>query len=144
MDREKASIQSLMHVVRERMSTVEFAMGSYVKLRQRFVSRGAGIANTGFSNRAGSSGTPADFCQLVTMGRTFSSYHGSVRRPSIFMQRIVDRFENQLEECCKMIGELEQLIQMKNNKTYPPSLECLPKVMSNMHDYFIYVASKVL
>lgn len=128
MNREKASIQRLMDAVKESMSTAEFAIGSYVNLRPWFVSRGAGIANTSSANHGGSSAA-----------RT----HGSVRRPSTFMQRIVDRFEKQLEECCKLIGELEQLVQMKNTKTYPPSLESLPKVMSNMHDYFIYVASKV-
>ncbi|XP_047086066.1 nuclear pore complex protein NUP58-like [Lolium rigidum] len=126
MNREKASIQRLMDSVKESMSIAEFAIGSYVNLRPWFVSRGA--ANTSFANHAGSSAA-----------RT----HGSVRRPSIFMQRIVDRFEKQLEECCKLIGELEQLVQMKNTKTYPASLESLPKVMSNMHDYFIFVASKV-
>ncbi|CAM0876405.1 unnamed protein product [Alopecurus aequalis] len=123
MDSEKASIQSLMDAVKQNMFTVEFAIGSYVKLRPWFVSRGA----------------PTDFSQPLTVG----SYHGSVRRPSLFMQNLVDRFEKQLEECCNLIGELEQLVQMENNKIYPPSLESLPRVMSNTHDYFMYVASKV-
>jgi nucleoporin p58/p45 len=132
MHREKASIKSLMDAVKEIMSNVEFAIASYVKLRPWFISRGPGIANTGFPNGAGSSGTPPEF-----------SYTGHVRRPSIFMQHMVDRFEKQVEECCKLIGELEQLVHMKNNKTYPAS-ESLPKVLSNIHDYFIYVASKVI
>jgi nucleoporin p58/p45 len=132
MHREKASIKSLMDAVREIMSNVEFAIASYVKLRPWFVSRGPGIANTGLANHAGSAGTPPEF-----------SYYGPVRRPSIFMQHMVDRFEKQVEECCKLIGELEQLVHLKNNKTYPAS-ESLPKVLSNIHDYFIYVASKVI
>uniref|UniRef100_A0ACD6A9K8 Uncharacterized protein n=2 Tax=Avena sativa TaxID=4498 RepID=A0ACD6A9K8_AVESA len=132
MGKEKASIKSLMDAVREIMSNAEFAIGSYVKMRPWFVSIDGGIANTGLANPARSSDTPTEF-----------SYNGPVRRPSIFMQHTVYRFEKQVEECCKLIGELEQLVQMNNNKTYPPSLEPLPKVMSNMHDYFIYVASKV-
>jgi len=132
MGKEKASIKSLMDAVREIISNVKFAMGSYVKMRPWFVSIDGGIANTGLANPARSSDTPTEF-----------SYNGPVRRPSIFMQHTVYRFEKQVEECCKLIGELEQLVQMNNNKTYPPSLEPLPKVMSNMHDYFIYVASKV-
>ncbi|EMS46427.1 hypothetical protein TRIUR3_01275 [Triticum urartu] len=87
IDREKASIQSLMADVREIVSHVDFAICAYGKVRQRF--------------------------------------------------------EKQLEECCKLIGELEQLVKTKNDKTHPGSLKSLPKVMSNVHDYLIFVASKV-
>jgi nucleoporin p58/p45 len=42
------------------------------------------------------------------------------------------------------VDELEQLVRIENNKRSSDSLESLPKVMSNVHDYFIYVASKVI
>ncbi|CAN6292649.1 unnamed protein product [Urochloa humidicola] len=66
----------------------------------------------------------------------------ATRRPSPFVQHTVARFEDHLGECCKWILELEQLVQMKNDKTFADSLESLSKVMSNAHDYLIHVASK--
>jgi nucleoporin p58/p45 len=68
---------------------------------------------------------------------------GIARRPSPFVQQTVARFEDHLGECCKWILELEQLVQIKNDKTFAESLESLSKVMSNIHDYLIHVASKV-
>ncbi|CAN6297664.1 unnamed protein product [Urochloa humidicola] len=66
----------------------------------------------------------------------------ATRRPSPFLQHTVARFEDHLGECCKWILELEQLVQMKNDKTFAESLESLSKVLSNAHDYLIHVASK--
>ncbi|CAN6196156.1 unnamed protein product [Urochloa humidicola] len=134
MEREKASIQELMTVVNEMMWNTEFAIRSYMMLRPRFVRPGAGVANGGSSNP--SAGVPAN--QPVV-----DFYSGVPKRPSVFMQQTVNRFECYLAECCKWIGELEQLVQMENNKRSSDSLESLPKVMSNVHDYFIYVTSKV-
>lgn len=134
MEREKASIQELMTVVNEMMWNTEFAIRSYLMLRPRFTRPGAGVANGGSSNP--SSGAPPN--QPVV-----DFYSGVPKRPSIFMQRTVNRFECYLAECCKWICELEQLVQMETNKRSSDSLESLPKVMSNVHDYFIYVASKV-
>ncbi|CAL5064078.1 unnamed protein product [Urochloa decumbens] len=134
MEREKASIQELMTVVNEMMWNTEFAIRSYMMLRPRFVRPGAGVANGGSSNP--SAGAPSN--QPVV-----DFYSGVPKRPSLFMQQTVNRFECYLAECCKWISELEQLIQMENNKRSSDSLESLPKVMSNVHDYFIYVTSKV-
>ncbi|CAN6204638.1 unnamed protein product [Urochloa humidicola] len=132
MEREKASIQELMTVVNEMMWNAEFAIRSYMMLRPRFVRPGAGVANGGSSNpSAGANQAVVDF------------YSGVPKRPSLFMQQTVNRFECYLAECCKWILELEQLVQMENNKRSSDSLESLPKVMSNVHDYFIYVTSKV-
>jgi len=132
MEREKASIQELMTVVNEMMWNTEFAIRSYLMLRPRFTRPGAGVANGGSSNPSSGANQPVvDF------------YSGVPKRPSIFMQHTVNRFECYLAECCKWISELEQLVQMETNKRSSDSLESLPKVMSNVHDYFIYVASKV-
>ncbi|WVZ65172.1 hypothetical protein U9M48_014581 [Paspalum notatum var. saurae] len=134
MEREKASIQELMTVVNEMMRNTEFAIRSYMMLRPRFTRPGAGVANGASSNP--SVGAPSN--QPVV-----DFYSGFPKRPSTFMQQTVNRFECYLAECCKWIGELEQLVQIENNKRSSDSLESLPKVMSNVHDYFIYVASKV-
>ncbi|KAL6655466.1 hypothetical protein ACP70R_006292 [Stipagrostis hirtigluma subsp. patula] len=139
MEREKASIQELMTVVNEMMWNTEFAIRSYIMLRPRFVRPGGGVANGGSSNP--SAGAPSN--QPVTMAPTIDFYSGVPKRPSLYMQQTVNRFECYLAECCKWIGELEQLVQMENNRRSSDSLESLPKVMSNVHDYFIYVASKV-
>ncbi|PWZ13210.1 Nuclear pore complex protein NUP58 [Zea mays] len=134
MEREKASIQELMNVVNEMMWNAEFAIRSYLMLRPRFTRTGAGVANGGSSNP--SAGAPSNQPVL-------DFYSGVPKRPSIFMQRTVNRFECYLAECCKWIGELEQLVQIETNKISSDSLDSLPKVMSNVHDYFIYVASKL-
>jgi nucleoporin p58/p45 len=140
MEREKASIQELMTVVNEMMWNTEFAMRSYMMLKPRFTRPGGGAANGGSLNP--SAGTPSS--QPVTIAPAIDFYSGVPKRPSLFMQQTVSRFECYLAECCKWIDELEQLVRMENNKRSSDSLESLPKVMSNVHDYFIYVASKVI
>jgi len=138
MDREKISIESLMTVIKEIIWNTDFAIRSYVKLRPRFVRLSAGIAN-----HSGSSDAQTDFSQLLTMAPSFHRYSSAARRPSPFVQHTVARFEDQLGECCKWILDLEQLVQMKNGKTFAESLESLSKVVSNIHDYLMHVASKV-
>ncbi|RLN41087.1 nuclear pore complex protein NUP58-like [Panicum miliaceum] len=128
MNREKISIESLMTVIKEIMWNTDFAIRSYVKLRP---------------NHSGSSDAQTDFSQLLTMAPSFHHYSSATKRPSPFVQYTVARFEDQLGECCKWILELEQLVRMKNDKTFAESLESLSKVASNIHDYLIHVASKV-
>ncbi|KAL5201305.1 hypothetical protein ABZP36_035659 [Zizania latifolia] len=140
MEREKASVQELMTVVNEMMRNTEFAIRSYMMLRPRYIRPGAG-ANGGGTNPSGPAGAPSN--QPVALAPTIDFYSGIPKRPSLFMQQTINRFEKYLGECCKWIAELEQLVQMENNKRQSASLESLPKVMSNVHDYFIYVASKV-
>ncbi|CAL4936135.1 unnamed protein product [Urochloa decumbens] len=137
MNREKVSIENLMTVIKEIMGNTDSAILSYIKLRPKFMHLSAGIAN-----RSGSSGTQTDFSQLLTMAPSFHCHTSATRRPSPFVQHTVARFEDHLGECCRWILELQQLVQMKNDKTFAESLESLSKVMSNVHDYLIYVASK--
>jgi nucleoporin p58/p45 len=127
-----------MTVIKEIMCNTDFAIRSYVKLRPRFVRLSTGIAN-----HSGSSDAQTDFSQLLTMAPSFHHCSSATRRPSPFVQQTVARFEDHLGECCKWILELEQLVQIKNDKTFAESLESLSKVMSNIHDYLIHVASKV-
>ncbi|KAL6636862.1 hypothetical protein ACP70R_024434 [Stipagrostis hirtigluma subsp. patula] len=117
IDREKVSVQSLMAVVKKISRNTDFAIRSYVKLN---------------ANRSGSSGA-----------HTYHCYTNAPRRPSPFVQHTVAKFEEHLGECCKWIVELEKLMQVTNDKTFQESLESIPVVMSNVHDYLIHVAAKV-
>ncbi|ONM09745.1 Nuclear pore complex protein NUP58 [Zea mays] len=143
MNREKNSIECLMTVIREIMRNTEFAIRSYVQLRARFVYPSAESANSGFSNHSGSSGAQTDFHQLLATTPRFRCYSSAARRPSPFVQQTVARFEDDFGYCCKLILELEQLLQMKDGKTFAESLKSLSNVVSNVHDYLIHVASKV-
>ncbi|KAF8646069.1 hypothetical protein HU200_066033 [Digitaria exilis] len=138
MNRQKISTESLMTVIKEIMWSADFAICSYVKLRPRFVQLSAGAARHSLSSDA-----QTDFSQLLTMSPSFHCYSSSTRRPSSFVQHTVSRFEDNLGECCKWILELEQLVRMKDDKTFAETLESLSKVMSNVHDFLIHVASKV-
>jgi nucleoporin p58/p45 len=117
-----------MTVVNEMMWNTEFAIRSYMMLRPRFIK----------SNPSGALPN-----QPVALAPTSDFYSGIPKRPSHFMVQTVNKFEKYLAECCKWIAELEQLVQIETSKRSSSSVESLPKVMSNVHDYFIYVASKV-
>ncbi|KAG8043234.1 hypothetical protein GUJ93_ZPchr0111g33297 [Zizania palustris] len=143
MDREMASIQTLMAVVKEMMWNTDSAICSYVKLRPWFIHRYSGIADTGSVNNSDSCGAPTDFNQCSTTVPKFQFYRVAARRPSPFMHYTVAKFENHLEECRRMAGQLEHIIRINNDKNYKISLESLSKVVSNVYDYLIHVASKV-
>ncbi|KAF0888360.1 hypothetical protein E2562_014184 [Oryza meyeriana var. granulata] len=144
MDREMASIQSLMVVVKEMMRNADSAARSYIKLRPNFIHRYSGItADAGFAHRAGLSGAPTDFNQPSATVPTFDFYSGAAMRPSPFMQHTVSKFVNHLEECSRMVGQLEQLIQIKNDTKYSNAFESLSIVVPNVYVYLIHVASQV-
>ncbi|XP_072952566.1 nuclear pore complex protein NUP58 [Typha angustifolia] len=141
MEREKVSIQGLASTVNDMMWSTEFAIRSYMMLRPRFVRPNIGTTTSSASpiGTAVASSHPSQ----LTVAPTFDFYNGFPKRPSPFMQHTAARFEKYLGECCKWIEELEQLVQMDTNKRSLDSLEALPKVLSNVHDYFVHVASKV-
>ncbi|XP_020092976.1 nuclear pore complex protein NUP58 isoform X2 [Ananas comosus] len=144
MERERASIQELMNVVNDLMWKTEFAIRSYMMLRPRFIRPYVATpAAAGSATNPIGTNTSGQTNQQMAVGPTYDFYSGVPKRPSPFMQHTVARFEKYLGECCKWIEELEQLVQMDVNRKSANSLEALPKVMSNLHDYFIYVASKV-
>lgn len=55
------------------------------------------------------------------------------------------RFEKYLGECRQWVEEVEQLLALDSDKYNRRVLvlESLPKVMSNVHDFFVHVAAKV-
>jgi len=68
------------------------------------------------------------------------------QRPTTFLQNTVHRFENELMEHCKWIDDHEQLIRMDTwgpSSSSSSSLQVLPNVMRNAHDFMVHVASKV-
>uniref|UniRef100_A0A0E0KJF1 Uncharacterized protein n=1 Tax=Oryza punctata TaxID=4537 RepID=A0A0E0KJF1_ORYPU len=136
MDREMVSIRSLMAVVKEMMRNTDSAIRSYHKLRPNFIHRYSGTADT-------TSGAPTYFNQPSAIVPRFDFYSGVAMRPSPFMQHTVSKFENHLEECSRMVGELEQLIQIKNDKNYSNAFESLSIVVPNVYDYLIHVATQV-
>ncbi|KAG1347944.1 putative nuclear pore complex protein NUP58 [Cocos nucifera] len=97
------------------------------------------------SQTVGAAGTSGQSNQLMTssISPIFEFYGGIPTRPSKFVRHAAARFENYMSDCCQWIEELEQLVLMDTDKTSSNSLEALPRVMSNIHDYFIHVAAKV-
>lgn len=140
IEREKASVQELVANVKDMIRNTELAIHTYMMLRPRFVRPASGPAE----NNGTAVTQPTN--QIVPASPSmpvFDFYSGVPKRPSAFMQHTVERLQKFLEECVRWIRELEQLVQIDANRRCSDSLEALPKVMSNVHDYFIYVASKV-
>nr|XP_019702673.1 nuclear pore complex protein NUP58 [Elaeis guineensis]XP_019702674.1 nuclear pore complex protein NUP58 [Elaeis guineensis] len=143
----EVSVQDLMKKVNDMMCHMEFAIHSYMMLRPRFlrpnVPAAAGIGSA--SQTVGAAGTSGQTNQLMTssISPIFEFYSGIPTRPSKFVHHTAARFEKYMTECCQQIEELEQLVLMDTDKTSSNSLEALPKVMSNIHDYFIHVAAEV-
>ncbi|XP_038970276.1 nuclear pore complex protein NUP58-like [Phoenix dactylifera] len=147
IEREKFSVQDLMKKVNDMMWHTEFAVRSYMMLRPRFlrpnVPAASGIGSA--SQTVGAAGTSGQTNQLMTssISPSFEFYSGIPKRPSQFMHHTAARFKEYLTECCRWIEELEQLVLMDTDKTSSKSLEALPRVMTNVYDYFIHVATKV-
>lgn len=77
----------------------------------------------------------------------FDFYSGIPKKPSPFLLQTIARFEKYLSDCRQWIEELEQLIidSDKNSSNSRSSLlQSLPKVMKNVHDFFVHVAAKVI
>ncbi|KAF3545494.1 hypothetical protein DY000_02009358 [Brassica cretica] len=72
-------------------------------------------------------------------------YRGIPKKPTAFLLQTVVRFEKYLGECRQWVEELEQLLALDSNKykRHVSLLESLPKVMSNVHAFFVHVAAKV-
>ncbi|CAL9053428.1 nuclear pore complex protein NUP58-like [Musa acuminata AAA Group] len=147
MEREKVSIQELMASVNKMMWDTEFAIRSYMMLRPKFhrqnvpaiTNVASGSQNTG----SGIASNPTNQLATGSVAPVFDFYSGLPKRPSIFMEHTVARFEKYLTECCQWIEEVEQLVMMDTSKMSSSSLEALPQVISNVHDFFIHVAAKV-
>lgn len=151
MERQKATLLELMTVVKDMLRNTEVAVRSFMILRPRFLHQNKTSASgvTAPSQPSGataqaSSGQPSG----NSMVPVIDFYSGLQKKPSPFLQQTVARFEKYLSECRQWIEELEQLLLLDSGKnscnSSPSLLQSLPKVMTNVHDFFVHVASKVM
>lgn len=150
MDRQKALLQELMATVKEMLRNSEVAVRSFMMLRPRFLRPNTGGASNGTapSQAPGATVPPGSTSQPTTTSivPVFDFYNGVPKKPSPFLQHTIARFEKYLGECRQWIEEIEQLLlNSERNSTNDGSslLQSLPKVMSNVHDFFVHVAAKV-
>ncbi|KAL0872402.1 hypothetical protein Bca101_022107 [Brassica carinata] len=156
MDRQKAVLHELMVVVKDMLRNSETAVRSFMMLQPRFprskpdggaVSGGGGSQSSqaaqGANTAAASSGQQQQAVTSVVQVSDF--YRGIPRKPTVFLQQTVARFEKYLGECRQWVEELEQLLALDSDKysRHVSLLESLPKVISNVHDFFVHVAAKV-
>lgn len=152
MERQKATLHELMTVVKDMLRNTEVAVRSFKILRPRFLHQnkasaagvtapsqptGATAAQTSSSQPAGNSLVPV-----------FDFYSGLPKKPSPFLHQTIVRFEKYLFECQQCVERLEQLLLLDSEKQSFNSssslLQSLPKVMANVHDFFVHVAAKVM
>lgn len=151
MEREKILLQELMIVVKDMLRDTEVAVRSFMMLRPRFLHPIVATASntTASTQTSGAAIVPSATAQPMSssMVAVFEFYSGLPRRPSPFLQNTVTRFEKYLGECKQWIEELEQLLLSDTDDRSSNSdmslFHSLPKVMSNVHDYFVHVAAKV-
>ncbi|POO02701.1 Nucleoporin [Trema orientale] len=150
MERQKALLMELMTVVKDILRNTEVAVRSFMMLRPRFVHPNAGGSSiaTAPSQAPGATVPPGSSSQstATSIVPVFDFYSGIPRKPSPFLQQTVARFEKYLSVCRQWIEELEQLLLLdseKNSCNVASLLQSLPKVMSNVHDFFVHVAAKV-
>ncbi|KAJ0535358.1 putative nucleoporin p58/p45 [Helianthus annuus] len=148
MDRQKVLLQDLTATVKDMLRNTEIAVRSFMMLRSKFLHQNKTSAAT-TSQPAGATTTLTTTSQPTTSAvvPVYDFYSGMPRKPSLFLQQTVARFDKYLAECRQWIEELEQLLLQEANKNAMNSnsslLQSLPKVMSNVHDFFVYVAAKV-
>lgn len=147
MEREKIVLQELMVVIKDIMRNTELAVRSFMILRPRFIHPKVGAAaNVNAQGQA--QGAPSAITPSVSTSSVpeYDFYSGLPRRPSPFMQQTVARLEKYLGECRQCVEELEQLLLSDSERSSGSDsslLRSLPKVLSNVHDFFVHVAAKV-
>lgn len=147
MERQKAVIQELMVVVKDMLRNTEVAVRSFMMLHPRFIhSSGGAISNATSSSQYTGAITPSASGQPsgTPMVPVYDFYSGLPKKPSPFLQQTIATFEKYIGESRQWIEELEQLLRLDSEKNSSSSLlQSLPKVMSNVHDFFVHVAAKV-
>nr|KYP66675.1 Peroxidase A [Cajanus cajan] len=149
MERQKTLLQELMSTVKDMLRNTEVAVRSFMMLRPRFLHPSGGTSSAtapsqtpGATIAASSSSQPTSSIVPV-----FDFYSGLPKKPSPFLQQTVLRFEKYLVECHQLIEELEQLLLLDSERNASSNgsslLQSLPKVMTNVHDFFVHVAAKV-
>ncbi|KAE8703787.1 Nuclear pore complex protein NUP58 [Hibiscus syriacus] len=151
MERQKDLLQELMATAKDMLRNIEIAVRSFMMHRPRFLHSNTGGASnaTAPSQAPGATMAPGSSAQptAATMVPVFDFYHGLPKKPSPLLQYTIARFEKYLCECRQWIEELEQLLLLNSERNSinqaSSLLQSLPKVMSNVHDFFVQVAAKV-
>ncbi|KAK8949052.1 hypothetical protein KSP39_PZI006328 [Platanthera zijinensis] len=143
MDREKFIVQKLMCEVKSMMWNTEVAVRSYMIMRPIFLRPNAASISDG----ATPSSSPLNQLSSSSIVPHYDFYSGFSKRPSPFLQFSLARFEKYIAECRQWIEELEQLLLLDSEKNSSSSgstsLQSLPNIISNVHDFFVHVAAKV-
>lgn len=149
MERQKATLQELMSAVKDMLRNTEVAVRSFMMLRPRFLHQNK-TATASATTPSQPSGATALSTQPPpnSMVPVLDFYSGLPKKPSPFMYHTIARFEKYLSECRQWVEELEQLLHLnseKNSANHNGSLlESLPKVIGNVHGFFVHVAAKVI
>lgn len=150
MERQKTLLHELMSTVKNMLRNTEVAVRSFMMLRPRFLHPSGGTSSaTAPSQTPGTTIAPSSSSQPTTASivPVFDFYSGLPKKPSPFLQQTVLRFEKYLGECHQWIEELEQLLLLDSERNASSNasslLQSLPKVMTNVHDFFVHVAAKV-
>ncbi|GAU17415.1 hypothetical protein TSUD_232920, partial [Trifolium subterraneum] len=149
MERQKTLLQELMSAVKDMLRNTEVAVRSFMMLRPRFFHPSAGASSATAPSQTPGATAPSSSIQPTSTSivPVFDFYSGLPKKPSPFLQQTVLRFEKYLCECHQWIQELEQLLLLDSEKNGSSNgsslLQSLPKVMTNVHDFFVHVAAKV-
>ncbi|KAE9606754.1 hypothetical protein Lal_00026298 [Lupinus albus] len=148
MERQKALLHELMSVVKDMLRNTEVAVRSFMMLRPRFLHPSGGASSaTAPSQTPGATQSSSNQPPATSIVPVFDFYSGLPRKPSPFLQQTVLRFEKYIGECHQWIEELEQLLLLDSGRNASSNgsslLQSLPKVMTNVHDFFVHVAAKV-
>lgn len=149
MERQKTLLQELMSAVKDMLRNTEVAVRSFMILRPRFHHPSGGASSATAPSQTPGATTPSLNSQppATSMVPVFDFYSGLPKKPSPFLQQTILRFEKYIGECHQWIQELEQLLLLESEKNASSNgsslLQSLPKVMTNVHDFFVHVAAKV-
>ncbi|XP_052195113.1 nuclear pore complex protein NUP58 [Diospyros lotus] len=151
MERQKAVLQEFMNVVKDMLRHTEVAIRSYMMLRPRFIHPNTGAASNPTAPLQASGVMVAQSASSqpkpTSLVPVFDFYSGLPRKPSPFLEQTVARFEKYVGQCRQWIEEIEQLLLVDSDRNSLSSssslLQSLPKVMLNVHEFFVHVAAKV-
>ncbi|KAE9613018.1 putative nucleoporin p58/p45 [Lupinus albus] len=148
MDRQKTLLHELMSVGKDMLCNTEVAVRSFMMLRPRFLHHSGGASGaTAPSQTPGATQGSSNQPTATSIVPVFDFYSGLPRKPSPFLQQTLLRFEKYIGECHQWIEELEQLLLLDSERNASSNgsslLQSLPKVMKNVHDFFVNVAAKV-
>ncbi|KAF1873526.1 hypothetical protein Lal_00027564 [Lupinus albus] len=147
MDRQKTLLHELMSVGKDMLCNTEVAVRSFMMLRPRFLHHSGGASGaTAPSQTPGATQGSSNQPTATSIVPVFDFYSGLPRKPSPFLQQTLLRFEKYIGECHQWIEELEQLLLLDSERNASSNgsslLQSLPKVMKNVHDFFVNVAAK--